>query len=391
MTIGTSNQTQLSFIKEVTPGTTPGTPALQILRYLSESLQVNNSTTQSQEITANRDVPDLIVTDQSNSGDTNHELSGASFDALMEGALMSDATWSADSLSASTVAATATGFTDSGNGFVSSGFNVGQFVKVAGFTDTTINGFYRIETVVAGEITTYPAPPATEVAGASVTVVGSTISNGVTDHSYTVQKAFLDLDTPSYQNFRGCRISTMSMNLSVGSILTIGFGFMGMSSESVASNISGATYTAKTTTDVMNAVTNISNIVATNESSVTTAIKFTDLSLSYDNSLRDLKAIGVLGSIDIRAGTIQATGNINPYFENIQLLEAYLASTEFTLSWQATSADGYTYIFSLPAVKFTSQGLAAGSRDADMIINGQVQGILDSASSSTMRIDRFTP
>ena len=391
MTIGTSNQTQLSFIKEVTAGTTPATPAMQILRYVSESLQVNNATTQSQEITTTRDVPDLVVTDQSNSGDISSELSGTTFDALMEGALMTDATWTAEALAVSTVAATATGFTDSGSGFVSEGFVVGQFVNVAGFTDTTINGFYRVKTVVAGEITTYPVPPATEVAGAAVTVDGSTISSGKTDHSYTVQKSFLDLSTVSYQNFRGCRISTMTMSLTVGSIVTTGFGFMGMTSESTTSQIAGLTEVAKTTTDVMNAVTNISNIVATDESLVTTAIKFTDLSLSFDNTLRDLKAIGTLGAIDIRAGTINATASINPYFENIQLLEAYLASTSFTLSWQATSSDGYTYIYSLPSVKFTSQGLAAGSRDADMIINGQVQAILDTASGKTMRIDRFTP
>ena len=391
MTIGTANQTQLSFIKEVTAGTTPATPTMQILRMVSESLQVNNTTTQSQEITTTRDIPDLIVTDQSSSGDINSELSGTTFDALMEAALMTDTTWTSQAMAATTLAATGTGFTDSGNAFVSTGFVVGQFVDVGGFTDTTINQIYRIKTVVAGEITTYPAPPATEVAGASVTIDGSTISSGKTDHSYTIQKSFLDLTTPSYQNFRGCRVSTMNMSLSVGSIVTTGFGIMGMTSETTTSQISGLTETAKTSTDVMNAVTNVSNIIATNESNVTTAIKFTDLSLSFDNSLRDLKAIGTLGAIDIRAGTIQATASINPYFENIQLLEAYLASTEFVLSWQATSADGYTYVFSLPAVKFTSQGLAAGSRDTDMIINGQVQAILDSTSGKTMRIDRFVP
>jgi len=304
---------------------------------------------------------------------------------------MTDDTWTNDTLTGATVSADATGFLDSASGFVSSGFVVGQYVEVSGMSDATINGFYRIKTVVAGKITTYPAPVATEAAGATVTVQGSTISTGKTDHSYTIQKAFLDLAVPSYQNFRGCRVSTMNMSLSVGSIVSIGFGFIGQTSETVTTNIDGVTYEAKTTTDVMNAVTNVSNIVATNEDSITTAIKFTDLSLTFDNSLRDLKAIGTLGAIDIRAGTIQATASINPYFENIELLKAYLASTEFTLSWQATSADGYTYIYSLPSVKFTSQGLAAGSRDTDMIINGQVQGLIDPSSGKTMRIDRFIP
>jgi hypothetical protein len=46
----------------------------------------------------------------------------------------------------------------------------------------------------------------------------------------------------------------------------------------------------------------------------------------------------------------------------------------------------------MPKVKFTTQTLAAGGRDTDMIINGEVQAILDPLSNvAAMRIDRFLP
>ena len=227
MTIGTTNQTQLSFIKEVTPGITPVSPALQILRYLSESLKYDNQTVTSEEITSTRDVPDLIIVDQSNGGDIGCEFSALTYDALILAGLMADAAFTTDTTGAiSTIAADATGFTDSANGMIASGIEVGQFFEVEGMADTTINGFYRALTVVAGEITTYPVPPATEAAGATVTLSGSTAKTGTTDHSYTIQEAFLDIAVPSYVNYRGCRVSTLGMSLSVGSILTADFGIM---------------------------------------------------------------------------------------------------------------------------------------------------------------------
>jgi len=390
MTIGTSNQTKLSFIKEVTAGTTPASPALQLLRFTGESLQGSNETTTSEEIRDDRATSDLVLTDQSVSGDINVELSGVAFDEFFEAALFTDASWTTDTDSGSTFAATGTGFTDSGSGFVSSGLEVGQSVQMSGFSDSTIDGIYRILTIAAGEITTSPAPPATESAGATVTWNGSTIKSGKTDHSYTIQKSFEDVDTETYINFRGCRVSTMSQELSVGALATMTFGFMGETSEVTESIISGQSEVAKTTNAIMNCVGDVTQILAIG-TGITTEIKFTDLSFSYDNALRELKAIGTLGSVDVRAGTIAATATINPYFEDKELLDAFLANQSFALTWEILASDGYAYVFSFPNVKFTSQSLAAGSKDADMIINGEVQAILDPLSLTTMRICRFTP
>lgn len=389
MTIGTSNQTQLSYIKEVTAGTTPDTPVMQILRMTGETLIANNSTTQSEEIRSDRATSDLLLTDQSNTGTISGEISGSTYDEFLQSALYST-DWTAVDDTDVTYAATATGFTDSNSAFITLTLEVGQFIYISGFTDSTIDGYYRITTLAAGAIDTYPVPPATETAGASVTIKAATIKSGTTDSSYTIQKEFLDLGTVSYQNFRGCRVSTLGIELNVGSIANISFGILGLTSESTETQIAGLTQTAATTTAVMNAVSDVTNITAVG-TGITSTLFFTQLSLSYDNALRELKAVGNLGSIDVRPGTIVANATINPYFENIELLEAFLANQSFTLTWQMTSSDSYVYIFSLPNVKFTSQTLSAGSKDQDMIITGAVQAILDPTSLTTMRIDRFTP
>lgn len=388
MTIGTSNTTSLSFIKEVTPGVTPATPAMQLLRFTGESLEAANSTTVSDEIRNDRATADLILTDQSNKGDIMGEFSATTYDKLLEAALWSDATWTTLNLTGITFAATASGFTDSGNGFLSAGIQAGQYIRAAGFTNPANNRIYRVLTVVAGTITTEPAPAATQTAGTTKTFTGSTIKSGVTDTAFTIQKKHSGIGTVSYQNFRGSRVATMTQELSVGAIAKMKFGMTCLTSEVTETQISGLTEVARTTTPVMNCVGDVTAITADSDD-LTTALKFTELSLSYDNKVRELKAIGTLGSVDVRPGTIEAKATINPYFENIELLEAFLANASFHLSWQMTDSTGYSYVFSLPNVKFVSQSLAAGSKDQDMIIKGDVQAILDPVSLTTMRIDRI--
>lgn len=391
MTIGTTNTTELSFIKEVTPNVTPATPVMKRIRFKSEGLVRNNSTTESEEIRNDRATADLVVTDQSNGGPVTCELSGGAFDELIEAALFADATWtSVDNGGETTIAATATGFTDSGNGFVSAGIQVGQFLKFSGFTNAALAGYYRVVSVVAGEITTYPVPVATETAGQSVTYVGSTVKSGSTDASFTIQKAHKGVSPVVYENFRGMRVSSMSQNLAVGRLAEIAFNFLGQSSEVVEAQIAGRTETASPTNRVMNCVGDVTQIVAVGNG-VSTAVFFTELSFNYDNALRELKAIGTLGAIAVRPGTINATATLNPYFETKEMLVAFLNNASFTLSWIVSSSDGYAYVFSFPNVRFTSQELAAGSKDADMIIASQVRAILDPSSLTTMRVDRFTP
>jgi len=390
MGIGTSNQTDVSIIEEVTAGVTPNTPALQILRMTGETLQGSNTTTTSEEIRSDRATSDIILTDQSNTGDINGEISGGTYDKLFRALLFSDSDWTTNSFTDDTVAATVSGFTDSASGFVASGLEVGQHFWVDGFTNPLLNRAYRVVTISAGVITTYPAPAATEVAGEVVTFEGSTITNGVTGKSFTIVKRFKDLATLSYLIFRGMRVGSASINLSVGSIANLTFSMTGQSSEITETGISGATYMPQTTTEVMNCVNNVTEI-SLHSATLNQALYFSELSMTYDNQLRELKAIGSLGSIDVRAGTISASATVNPYFENIEILQVFQENAAFSLSFNLQSSDGYEYIFTYPRAKFASQDVSAGGKDQDLIVSSEVTAILDPASLTMVRIDRKAP
>jgi len=182
----------------------------------------------------------------------------------------------------------------------------------------------------------------------------------------------------------------MNLSLSVGTIASGSFSLMGTTSETTETAITGATYVPATTTALMNCVSDVTEIKMKN-ADLTQIFYFNDLSLTYDNALRELKAIGHLGSIDIRAGTIQAGATVNPYFESISVLKAFEENEALELSFAISGADGYSYVFSYPKAKFASQNVGAGAKDQDLIVNGEMTAILDPVSLSTIRIDRFAP
>lgn len=86
---GTSDRTALRYVKEVTFGTVPASPAFRELRYTGESINFTQNKISSNEIRADRNVSDLITVGAEAGGDINFELSVGSFDAFIEGALAS--------------------------------------------------------------------------------------------------------------------------------------------------------------------------------------------------------------------------------------------------------------------------------------------------------------
>ena len=79
---------RIAMVREATPGVTPATPALQLLRVTSESLSYQPETALSNELNPNRQVTDVIVTGGQSGGDIAFEVSSnPGFEMLLEAAL----------------------------------------------------------------------------------------------------------------------------------------------------------------------------------------------------------------------------------------------------------------------------------------------------------------
>lgn len=379
---------QLFYLKEVTWGVTPAA-AMTAARFTGETLNLGIETIQSKEIRSDRQITDLIQTDAEPEGDVNVELSYGAFDDFFEGALFDN--WAtAVNLSGSTYAAVSgapDSFTDSANGFVTAGIKAGQWIKTAGFTNPNNNGFFQVLTVAAVTITVKGETNlVNETAAAGRSIKGTTIRNGTTQKSFSIETLFSDVT--KYKNFTGMRVSKMSWKLSVGDILTAVFNLMGKGSAISNTTIGTGGPVAAPTNNVLNAVNNVAFIM---EAGSAYAGKIQEFNLDIDNNLRAQKAVGTLGNVGIGLGRAVVTGKLNAYYEGSagSLYSKYLAGTESSLSLRLTDSAGNAYILTMPRIKFTEGNLVAGEPDADVIEELSFQALRHPTYGFTVQIDRF--
>lgn len=214
----------------------------------------------------------------------------------------------------------------------------------------------------------------------------STLKNGTTLSSYTIQKHFQDLTTPVFQNFRGCRIGGMSLEFSSGSILTGSFSVMGLGAAASTSQIASATISAAPTDSVLNAVT---NLVEIEEDGVTSTMVIKQLSLDLNNNLRGQDAIGTLGYIGIGLGRCEVSGNITAYFKDLTQYNKFLNNTSFALGFKCIDEDGNYYEFLLPNSKFESATIVSGGNDQDIMIEGTYRAIYDATEQCAIKCTRY--
>jgi hypothetical protein len=84
MTVADGSQTRLADVAEATIGTIPANPAWQIMRYVSASLRPQKTTDISDEIRADRNVPDIIKTGESVAGDISTRYSFGTYHNWLE-------------------------------------------------------------------------------------------------------------------------------------------------------------------------------------------------------------------------------------------------------------------------------------------------------------------
>lgn len=378
-----SNRTELTYIKETTWGTTPGSPSMTELRMTSETLSKNISNVTSAEIRSDRQVTDLVQASKSAGGDVNFELSYGTYDDFLQSALFSADFTSDIGVSATDISATGSGFNASSTDV--SAIAVGQIIKVSGFSDSSIDGYYRVTANSSGSLTTTPAPPATESAGQTIAIKGQYIRNGTTQNSFTLEKNF-DAVTEFFK-FTGMVVDVFNLNLEAENIVTGNFGFIGKDGSMSASSLD-ASPTPANTNDVLNAIGNVASIQE-NDTEVGSPNYVRSLSLSLANNLRAQTAVGNDALIGVGSGKCDITGVMNTYFGNSNLFDKFLGGTETSLMFRISDGSGNVYVFDLPRIKFDSGDVSAGGQDQDVFAELNYRALRDQTYGYTIQISKF--
>jgi len=208
------------------------------------------------------------------------------------------------------------------------------------------------------------------------------IKNSTTEHSYSIEKALLDID--QYFLFTGMMVNSMSMTLATSSIATGSFDFLG-SSATLAATTNASSVSAASTTLVMNCMGNVASLQE--GGSALTGVYVQELSFTIANNLRPIYAVGSNVILDVGIGKCDITGTLNAYFASSRLFDKFLAGTASSISFQITDGvDSYTVLF--PNVKFETDSVVAPGQDQDVVETMTWRALRDATQACMVKITR---
>lgn len=381
MAVGSRHR--ISQVLETVFGTTPANPAFKELRTTSVTLGLSKDALTSEELRQDRQIATFRQGAPQTSGDLGTEVSLDSHDDLLEAVLLG--TWTPTKVdTASTISFTASTKTinDSAGGF--SSYIAGETFTVTGSASNnqefTVVSADANDIVVSEDVTD-------EAAGSSITLTSyeAELKAGTTRRSFSIQRYFSDIqaaDKP-YHLFNGCEYNTLSLTVAPNAIATIDYGIVGINMTVNQTETSGATYVAKTTTDVIDTFTG-----GVFEDGVRLCVA-TELTLSLDNGISRRFVIGEEDCPAPLSNSIEnsnLTGQLTAYFENSTLLEKFVNSEASSLQFEMT--DGTReYLIEIPRLFYTG-GQPDVTGPGEITIPLSFQAVLDPTEATNIAITR---
>lgn len=383
-----TSKTDLSYILEVTAGITPDTPTFQRLPTVGGGPQGGRVTATSEAIRTDRQKSDLIVIDQSVTGDINYELTFDAYRPLLKSLMEGAEVTGTETQSDIAIVAAARTFTSA----VLADFAlvpVGSYVLISGNTDPLNNGAFRVETSSTLVLTldVQDAANLTDAsAGDNITISWNHVPNGVlVPDSYTIKKE-IALTTPVYMYYRGCMINSISWSFSPGEILKGSLSILGLTEDVTESEIATSTTTVVADLALMNSVESL----GFSSTGLQSDIQIESATLNYDNGIQGAKVIGNLGPVSFEAFTLSCTGDITLYFEDISVYTLFLADSSFSLAFKFVDADGNNIVAFLPKCQFTTVESPIPGQDSFFMINGSYEALRDDILGFTMGLNLLT-
>jgi len=380
---------EFSYIEEVDCGTTPDNPEFKKIGITGETLSRNVSNTESSEIYADMNARDTVQTGVEASGGVSIEWRINALKAFAVGgirggsAVVIDATdnFGVDATDQAAVALSATAAT---NNFA--GALVGQSIRLSGFAEAGNNGIVRVVSVTDDDnIVVAPVEGQTMAteSGSGAAVYAENYVNGTTPKSFTLQKVFRDMATPTFFRFEGQQVGTFGFSFGAQSIATGEFSFLGLSDSESEAELTGATYLAASSDSILNTVDSIGTIYS---DGVAFPYSVMSMNLNIDNGARGQTAIGTAGFVGIGKGEMNVTGDIEVYFESLAFYQDFKNQKHVSIEFVLTDTEGNALAVSLPNVKYTELPVNATGKDSDVMAAGSFKAHYDESIGGTIQL-----
>jgi hypothetical protein len=379
------NDISVHLCKQTAKGAINASPAFLIYRRTEGMGKTTVNYTQSGLVKTNRQARPQIQERSEYSAELSTELSKEGIDNLIS-AIHSD-TETNLAETGTGIAAIADGFTGTG---VFTDFAVGDYFWISGFADDSIDGLFRIVTKVSNnEVETYPAPAATETAGATVSIAAWKATSGKAQTYYTVQTRTVDESKAGdidYHTLYDAIINTFSLEIPDSGICTNTMAMLAEAKVTGTAAISGQTDASPLTDDSVSAVKNILDWWV---NGVTQKCEIKSMSLEINNNYQTDFAAGcqgartAYGDIDVTGSLVVRSMTSSPF----TMRDHYEAGDDVSIGVRMSHGGGHETVIIIRSSKITDCTMPTGS---NVIANSECSfgAQEDATTASTIQVYR---
>lgn len=360
------------YVLETTPGVTPTSPSWSPLRNTGGIPAVTRDALVSNELDGSRETSSIRTGNKQVTGEYAIELSHASQDELLAGAMTSS--WIAGVTGAGVsvaVDATAKTFTRSAGNYLTDGVEVGDLISFPGlpgnngkpFIVTSVN-----DTVVAGA--GIQLPLTTAAAATTDYATGDKLETGNLCKTYSILTWLKGkCGAPdSYIVTRGVEFTGFTIEQAVNAMVTGSFPFIGLSQEILASLPSGSTFTVNFDAEPFASVD-----VAAYDG--TAPLKLIDtFTITNDNGASAQFELGNAGVAFVERGRAANTFSLAGKLYDLTMLNKFLNETQVELTSILSGVQG-AMSFTLKRAELTAATPEIGGPESvTLTIEGQATG-----------------
>lgn len=363
-------------IREETTWGEVDTGQFDLINFISESLAFSIENQSSNNVRPDRQTADLVQVSAECAGGIETEFQAANLDKLLPGALW-DTNW--HYINGSDNTGITAGATSSNLDFditaasnlivlgssVSHNIVVGQYIITAGFTNAANNGAHLVTAVSTNNITVATTTLVDETAESTATIKGDRLRNGVTRHSYSIERQHNDIS--QFFLYKGMVPNVLDMTVESGEPISANLSFVGKDEVLNQVTTSSPAAASASTFSILNAVVSVGEIAI--DGTALSACLIQSLSFSLDNKAEGKTGVGVLGFCDVNGKSIELTGNLSLYFNDDTYYDKYTNATFFSIHFLLTDAEGNSYLINIPKAKFSEATANVTGKDDDVMLD----------------------
>lgn len=303
------------------------------------------------------------------------------------------------------IAATTSGgnaLTSTALDFTTLGLLVNQWVKIGegsganAFGTAASNGWAKISTIAANRLSFSVVPNGfTSDTGTGKTIrvfFGDTISNGVTQYSYTIEQQLGLTVGTRYQYLYGQTVDSVAISSESKAVITASVSFQGAAADPFTSTrISNAVTVAPVRGVPLNSSSSVAMIME-NGSRVASPNFVNSFGVTLSNNLRARDAVGVLGPASIGTGRCNVTGSLSTYFGDETYYNKLVNSTLTSLAVGFRDVENSKgEVWDMPRVKYSSGAPDITGIDTDIFAPLEFQALGDPTGSIpyTVMVNKF--